>query len=337
MKIEDLLSNDLFVRWVKEPDSQSEQYWTDWLSKHPERANDVRSAREIIQSMTYKHQHKLDEITHNKLFENIKAFEKNLDRDNEFIQHKIKPSKSRFWMMGIAAALLLLFTTLTYYYISTGNKVSYENAFLSAKTSKEQRKKVLLPDGSVVHLNAGSFLKYPAQFSDNERVVFLQGEAFFEVRRNTKKPFMVITGDVKTTVLGTSFDINAYKNGKSIRVSVLTGKVKMQHSKEEFIILNPNQQGKWTDGKLNTSIVDSKGLLKWKDGILSFDKAGFDEVFEKIENWYGVKITIEDKTSLKGNYTGEFKEESLENVLEGISFTSNFQYEIDGNKITIFN
>jgi len=341
-QIKDLLENPNFVHWVNQPNAELDEHWQEWSEKHPERRSDLLLAKRFVKSLHYKNEFMLDEVEQDKMFEQIKAFKQNKDEADRKLIRKINFRKTLFGLSAAASVIMAFIGSV--YWTSNENPAPFSivrssNSIEVATTYKGQRTKVILPDGSIVHLNAGSSINYPVAFSKTNRVVTLVGEGFFEVVKNKKKPFIVETGKVKTQVLGTSFNVRAYANEKIVQVAVATGKVKMEDKasgKAQF--LTPNEMGTLdnTANILKTK-VNLEKATGWKKGVLVFDGDNFTDVFTKLEIWYGVNIIVLPNVELKGHYSGEFQQETLENIMQGIAFTSGFQYEIAGKTILIHN
>jgi ferric-dicitrate binding protein FerR (iron transport regulator) len=196
----------------------------------------------------------------------------------------------------------------------------------------------MLPDSSIVKLNAGSELRYPAQFESNSRKVFLKGEAFFEIKRNTTQPFVISTGEIETQVLGTSFNIRAYQTETINKVAVVSGLVKVITTNGLSFLVEPEHMAVYEkeEKSLRTQLYDEKKEIGWKDNILYFDKIPLREVFSTLEVWYDVNINADNTISLNETYSGEFHNETLRNVLEGIGYTSGFSFTMDGKQVKIF-
>ncbi|MEM9141759.1 MAG: FecR domain-containing protein, partial [Bacteroidota bacterium] len=155
---------------------------------------------------------------------------------------------------------------------------------LTKQTNWGQKISMVLPDGSSVKLNSGSTLTFPESFNDSTREVVLDGEAFFDVVKNPKKPFVIKSGELKTTVLGTSFNVNAYKGEQIMAVTVLSGEVGVNTASGQLQLL-PNEQCIFdiNTKQLVKEHVNAKEILLWKDGILKFNDAGLGQVAEALE------------------------------------------------------
>ena len=182
-----------------------------------------------------------------------------------------------------------------------------------------QKKEVLLQDGSVVVLNSNSSITYPEEFGET-RNIKLSGEAYFKVFRDTNRPFIVQTHDVKVRVLGTSFDVNSYKH-RATKVSVLTGRVEVSSALGKKVVIVKNQQADLmhnSDFKILKE--DSTEGIAWTSNTIVLKNTSLSETAKIIENWYNVDITFEDLEIKKLTISGKFKDEKLENVLESIAF-----------------
>lgn len=174
-------------------------------------------------------------------------------------------------------------------------------AMLEKVNPRGQRSQIILPDSSVVYLGAESKLRFPEKFGEGSREVSLTGEAFFEVAKDKKHPFIIHSGAVQTRVLGTSFKIDAFP-GKIMTVSVATGKVRVdrdagdKNKLKALAVLIPGQVVKWDEVAQTSCIsqVDIQSIRDWKDGNLNFVSASLADVAETLERAYNVKITFND-------------------------------------------
>lgn len=194
----------------------------------------------------------------------------------------------------------------------------------------------LLPDSTKVWLSTGSELRYEVNFTSN-RKVRLNGEAFFEVRKNPDFPFEIVTDELVTKVLGTSFNLKAYA-GEGIDLSVYSGKVQFGRNDEQtdFLYLIKNQKISWRSsfGFSEIKAFDSSREPDWKTGVFRFEGAKIEEIVKLLSKWYPVEFLITDDSG-GCNYSGEFHRSSLEQVLEILSYTLNLNYEIHENTVRL--
>jgi len=198
-----------------------------------------------------------------------------------------------------------------------------------------------LPDGTMIRLNAESKLRYPKKFTGQTRKVYLEGEAFFDVVKNPKMPFIIETGNINTKVLGTSFNIKSEEGYNKVQVTVVSGLVEVEEkTSKSKIKLKPNEAGIYDSdgtGIQKQKIADLGDIVGWKEGILSFKANSFDEVCNKIEKWYGVEIVLPKDFEYPGIYNGTFKNKTLKKVLEGMTYALNLDYEIKEKQVFLNN
>ena len=206
------------------------------------------------------------------------------------------------------------------------------------QTQKGQRLLTRLPDGSTVKLNSKTVLRFPEKFTGDKREVFLEGEAFFNVTENKEVPFVIKTGSINVRVLGTSFNVRSYNTEEDQKVAVATGLVEVSHESGIVLHVKPDSMAVFStiDRKLNMLSYNRSKELGWTDNILYFNKTKFDEVFKKLEEWYGVTIELVEKVDLQERFSAEFSNESLENVLQNIALTSDLHFQIKGKKVYVY-
>ena len=179
---------------------------------------------------------------------------------------------------------------------------------------------------------------YNSNFGTNERNVELDGEAFFEVAKNKKIPFYVHTEKNKIKVVGTSFNVCAYKNSGEFETSLIEGSVEVYpiDSKKLIACLKKNQSLSIKKEIASKGVVKSAEFLKWKDGLYCFDDSPFQSILNKLEVYYGVNIIVENPEVLNYYCTGKFNEkDGIEHILKVIQKDHNFTYTINKNEKTI--
>lgn len=198
--------------------------------------------------------------------------------------------------------------------------------------------RLTLSDGSKVHLNAGSSIKFPVNFlSGYHRQVFLNGEAYFEVTRNETSPFIVSTDGIGVRVLGTSFNVNSYKGFSSYAV-LEEGKVEVfleDGINKNSVIIQPGEKASLEEQLLRIDEVDLEDYLGWRDGMLSFNNESFDIILKKIERYYGVSINNQYQELGKIRFRGSFKDETITELLDTFKESAGFEYSVINNKVTI--
>lgn len=198
-----------------------------------------------------------------------------------------------------------------------------------------ERFAVVLSDGTKVYLNSNSYIRYPVNFSGDTRDVTLVGRAYFDVAKS-KIPFIVNTSDMKVEVLGTSFDVESRKNGKSTSVILVEGSVKVLADGQSMII-SPDEKLSIDRFKRNISVtnVDAKTLTLWKDGVLVLKDNTFDEMIESLCSWYGVEIIDNSTVPETERFNGRFDRENIATAVETIALSAKVGYRIEDGKLII--
>ncbi|WP_090609492.1 FecR family protein [Parapedobacter koreensis] len=249
---------------------------------------------------------------------------------------------SRLWM--VAASLLALVTvSVAVYWLITpkAHNVSLattEPAFREYRTEPGQKAKVILPDGSTVHLNAGSYIRFPAAFDHRERTVDFEGEGYFSIVRQDGVPFTVRSGETRTHVLGTKFNLRAYPTENRTELVLEEGRVAfLRKNQPDSVVLEPGQRViAQPIQPLAVARVDPARYTAWKDNRLRFDGMPLSEVVAALERWYGIDIEVTDSALLRETYSGQFDNPTVHRVLESLSYAIKFNYEQQGKKFKIY-
>ena len=282
----------------------------------------------------------LDEIFSNDL-DTIKEFKIDQDEINRAKMRLLtelgltKKQKTGTTGLKVAASIVLFIgLSLFLYWANKDNTVKIEVA------SGVEIEQVVLPDGSIVWLNNGSKISYEKDFlSSSSRKVTLSGNAFFDVERDTLKPFIIETGKLNVKVLGTSFDVYCYENEPS-RVTVKTGKVEVSHTKSDSKVqLVKNEQSVFyvPSGKLQKIPANPDMSIAWMHNVLQFENMELGQALKRVERKYGVKINCMDTLLLKSRIRASYKNEPLDTILSDLAFMINFDYtkNVKTNEITL--
>lgn len=258
--------------------------------------------------------------------------------DEDLLQHR-RARPGRIGWVAATIAILLAAAIGLYLMRHTSAEIQY----LTITTQRGEQRTVTLPDGSQVRLNAESSITFPEQFTALEtRNVELAGEAFFDVVRDEAKPFIIRSGDLVTTVLGTSFNIRSYPEDETIAVTVASGKVSIeaaagQHQTGSQLLV-PGEQGLYNkaSANINKSHVTLERFLAWKDGTILLEGASLKEATDILGRWYNAEFVFKNPDLKKCTIDGKFRNDQLANILENLRFLMGFEYRIEeGNKIII--
>tara|TARA_R110002049_G_scaffold151181_1_gene314741 strand:+ start:1676 stop:2878 length:1203 start_codon:yes stop_codon:yes gene_type:complete len=197
-----------------------------------------------------------------------------------------------------------------------------------------------LSDGSSVFLNSGSKLRYPVYFLKGQpRDVYLDGEAFFSVEKDTSRAFTVITNDMNTKVYGTTFNVSSYKNENNTSTVLVEGSVGVYKSNNdgsnELTMIKPGQRAVYMPNAITVDDVNVNKFIAWKNGKLLFINDSFSLVLKELERYFNVEIVNEFPELNDKKYTGSFEKESLEQILKIFQEHTNFNFFIQERKIRI--
>ncbi|WP_127124823.1 FecR family protein [Pseudoflavitalea rhizosphaerae] len=224
---------------------------------------------------------------------------------------------------------------------TANGQLSYESAngkaagFNTIATPRGGQYQITLPDSSRVWLNAMSSIRFPTAFDGKERNVEINGEAYFEIVKNSKQPFIVTTGNSTIRVLGTSFNVNAYKDEEGIRTTLISGSVSVAAGNQR-LVLKEGQQSE-VDGAGNIKIapqVDLEAELAWKNGYFYFKGQDIEKIMRHISRWYDADIVMLAKPGNKFN-SKISRNVPITELLEVFELTGKVKFIIEGKKVTI--
>ncbi|MEN7549562.1 FecR domain-containing protein [Rapidithrix thailandica] len=339
-QVKDFITDRSFINYFLKSNEQDQRFWKQWLSEHPEKATLVQEAE------TY-----LTEIYPT-------LAEEEYAREYQRFRHTInrtqveKPAKTNVVKLFLAqlvkhriAASIIALLGLTAFWLLSQQYIRHQQTaeanqpveWIEKFAPKGQKSTITLTDGSKIKLNSGSKIRFPKVFAKDIRKVYLEGEAFFDVEQDSTRPFIVHANNVSTKVLGTSFNIRSSSFHNNVEVALVSGHVEvMDLQTDQKLRLIPNELAEVNRStlQLKKRTFETEQLLGWKEGILQFREATFLEVVETLKNWYNVEIQYTQVPKTKA-LTAEFDNQSLDTVLQGLSFLMKFSYEIQGSKVII--
>jgi len=263
----------------------------------------------------------------------LAAFKQTHCRKKRYPIHIIKHAA------GYAAAICI--TILSTWMVMNDREPAEEMVtYEEFTTPSGQRAMVKLHDGTTVWLNARSTLRYPNHFAREERKVELDGEAFFDVEHNEHKPFVVSTEKLDIKVLGTKFNVFAYKGREEFNTALLEGSVKVYErmNEEKALFMNPNECVELKDNKLVKRPMGNTDFLLWKEGIYAFDDVPFEDIIKKFELYYDIVITVNNSKLMKYKFSGKFRQrDGVESALRTLRKVYYFTYikDEENNNIVI--
>jgi transmembrane sensor len=338
---EDFIRDDDFVQWVKNPTEAQTLFWENWLSDHPEKAKTIAAAREIILAVRYKNYYQPSEADFKAVWGNIQAGKRS---------GASKPQSAQLlwpaFLRAAAAIVIVSIAALLAWQYLTPKEVARKEivrtvSLVEFKTVKGKKSHLTLPDGSNVKLNADSRITYQSDFGIKNRDLTLEGEAFFEVTPDKTRPFNIQTGRLMTTVVGTSFNINAYAANPQIKVAVKTGVVQvaseLKTKYESQIRLLPEQMSVFDKAgkELTIKAFDPKFELAWVDDKIALRNADFQEIKQLLERQYAVTVVVQNGLKVKEEFNATFENATINKVLDALNYTSEFHYKLVKDKVYV--
>ena len=341
---EDFLVESTFQQYCAGNDKLCSEYWEKYIAAHPEQADVIAEAKKL----------------HFILSGNKRPLNNQLNalKESYNSEHSLKLGRNYTWLKVAAAILLVLSIGFLYRAYEVGNTevVSIAKTF---HTKSGERKKITLPDGSTVLLNAQSSLSIGKEFNQTYREVTLKGEGYFDVVHNKSKPFKVHTAEFNINVLGTAFNVKAYPDEISSEATLIRGLITMEavNGNGGTITLKPSQKVTFhkTEAVKETQkavkpvatrpeiIINHYTLIKdstivetaWTQNRIEIYDQDFDEIRAVLEKWFNVEIKFTNPEIEKYRFTATFSHESIEQVMSALQKVENFKYEIKGNQVII--
>lgn len=268
------------------------------------------------------------------------------------------------WLLpaaSVAAAALIYFLVIAPAIENRSGLAQKQSPGNTVATKPGSKSQITLPDGTQVWINADSKITYDQQFPGKYREVYLSGEAYFDVVHDTSRPFIIHTRSIDVKVLGTSFNVRSYPNEKTTETALIRGSVEVTLHKnpEQKIILKPNQklvvnndvtatvnddstahvtEPTLTLGKVRFNKNDSSSSVEtmWVNNKLAFENETFERMAIEMERWYNVTFQIRNEQMKKLHFSAVFENKSLAEVLEALSYSRQFHYEIKDGKVTVW-
>jgi len=320
---EQLLHDEQFIAWVRSGAAQDTAYWQSLVAKYPDQVDSLLEAKGFLIEHIQR-RYSLSEKRNEELRRTILQNAQNQPSAEPALQ---PASGSRIKYLWPRAAAVLLLAVLSgwiaWWLINTNNESVYRTAY-------GEIKEIVLPDSSLVTLNANSSLEYRYDAQLKQRKIWLTGEAFFDVRKkevpaknssSQSASFLVHVDDVSVQVLGTRFNVK--HRGEQTQVVLEEGSIQLKMDElKETLLMQPDelvevQQG---SGKINQQLVEAQSFSAWKEGLLRFDGASFDEISRVLTDNYGLQLRFVDpQMSKQIQLRGVFPAENIDLLLEAIA------------------
>ena len=238
----------------------------------------------------------------------------------------------RVWLAAATVALLIAMSGWLYMMLDT------DPSFIIKSNNSGIVQNVPLPDGTVIQLNNHSKLIYPERFAGDSREVFLEGEAYFDVKHDKKHPFIVRAGELKIRVLGTKFTVNASSQSPQITATLLEGSIEVSNEKRQML-MKPSQQLRYdvnSGNMLLTELSNASREIRWIQNVWVLSETPLLDICQRLEHLFNVKIIIMNDELIGKSFTGKFyTNESLESILKTMQTSTPFKYERKGKNIIL--
>jgi len=258
------------------------------------------------------------------------------EKTSKSSQNKNAGRNSLIIFIQIAASILITFGFS--YYLFSKNDPKENVIMQTLNIPAGQRAELILTDGTKVWLNALTTLTFPNKFDENSREVYLDGEAYFDVKSDSDKMFTVKTKDYLVNVLGTEFNVTAYSKKRIFETSLLKGSVEIvSRENQEKILLEPGNRSYFKNDRFIVSSIENYDHFLWTQGILSFDHERMEDIFEKLELYYDIKIVNDNKKINDMRYTVKFRiKDGVEHAMNVLKIPTNLNYKKDNDTNMIY-
>lgn len=244
---------------------------------------------------------------------------------------------SRIAAYSAAAAGLLLILVSSLYAIDIFRERKLSTQYNTLIVPAGQRMNLILSDNSNVWLNANTRFRYPSKFGKKNRTVYLDGEAYFDVSKNKKLPFIVKTHEGDIRVTGTSFNIEAYSSHNTFKTSLFEGGVDIYRNNQKIASLKPNEKSTLEKEQLYISTITNTDKYLWRKGLIAFNNKKLEEIVTSLEGYFDIKIEMNPKQLPTHTYTGKFRQsDGVDYALRVLQKSIHFQYRRDDEKHIIY-
>jgi len=268
-------------------------------------------------------------------------FSPNRTRVWQGVQLHIHSQKRKYFLprriAQIAAAIIIIF--LSVWSGTQLDNLNKKTQFTEVFSPAGQKTRIILPDSSIVLLNGNSQIRYNKNFNENDRIVELKGEGFFNVHKDLSRQFTVSTPELDIKVFGTSFNVKANENDENIEVGLKTGKIGIERYEKEIAELAPGQMATFDkkEQKLDVGRINMNLVSAWTQEEMVFEEDSLREIVKYMERWYGVDIQVSPELLDGELLTFKVKTESLSELLNLINLFKPIKYHIDGKQVIITN
>ena len=361
MKVGNNFDNNIIIRFLMNEASKEDiQLLEEWILMDAENRIYFEQIRDTWNSIEIE-----KELDEHRIQADLKRVMNRIDVGQDHVIGKVKTWQARRnWFLKVAAVFVIGFSASWLVFRGVDSIEPGSAAYNVIETPRGSSTIINLPDGSKIWLNAESKLKYPQKFSQNQRAVFLEGEAFFEVAKEKERQFLVRTPDLTVKVFGTSFNVKSYPDENTTETTLVEGSISIYKTSTNGqaigreIKMDPNQRIVLYKEQENSTpsesiaekmenvparkaklvlskSIDTKRFTSWKDGELIIKSEPMIKLAVKLERRYNVKIHFESEDIKQIRFTGTIENETIEQVMAAIKLASSIDYRIEERVIWI--
>jgi len=358
--VEDLVCSESFQRYCLGTDLEDELFWKAWLIRLPHKFPELEEARRLVHLLNAEQGNRKEQLEQLKegLAQNGIFKERlmtGLESEPAALATRRIRSGSFYWYSGIAAAILMAFILVYLFRHPFENQIN--NTYQGGErfsSGKALRKTIVLKDGTVITLARESAISLLKDFDQENRELWLNGEAFFDVKHDSAHPFIVHTAFNDIKVLGTSFNVKAYPASKFMETALIRGSVRIDSRQLPgyFVVLKPNQKlftqylpeqhsAAAVKKAYKISELKTTGLSKepeeiqWIKKRLDIDNLPLSVIARKLQDWYGIQIVIADEDVGNYRYSGVFENETILKTLEALQLSYPFHFRTESDRIVL--
>lgn len=356
--IEDLLKDESFISYCRYRNEADIRFWEQYLIDNP-------GKKELIEEAKHEYRLLFTALANTDAAEQLMQLRQKVEGGERATvvtlnQSRVRRTRFLTWFKYGIAALLIL-SVAVFLLWQRQRPAQAAGQYITYSCKQGERKSVQLPDGTQVVLNAGSEIILNTNYGQSTREVSLKGEAFFEVQHNKQVPFIVHTSSMDVKALGTAFNVKSYSGEQRTEATLIRGLVEVTLKKDNNrkLLLHPDEKVSWTEPAGNEKAITheiaparqpDKALIKpikklddgrvkelaWIENNLAFDDEPFEEIAGQLNRWYDVHIEFESEAVKQYHFTATFKKEKIEQVLNILKASKQFNYTIDGQTIVIY-
>ncbi|MCC5930256.1 MAG: FecR domain-containing protein [Cyclobacteriaceae bacterium] len=337
---EDFINDPRFRNFVLQSNDKDYTFWSDFISRHPEKAESIQQAKAFLEFF-------YDKLPDSDLKYEFEKFEAIIQATKvSKVEYPIERVSKYQWLRIAAVFLLLCSTSIIFWQwfvanapdrVDDNTNKESETALIRRQTIKGQKSVLTLSDGSTIYLNAETTIEYPPVFQKGLRQVYLKGEAFFDVQSDSLNPFVVVAENFSARATGTSFNIRSYSEDTHTVVSLMSGRLSVSNLEtQKSISLMPRQKSicNRKTGNLQPEDMIADEMRGWREGLLILDKVNYECLKAELERWFDITIVTQKRPDIQ-TFNARFEKPSLESVMAGLAFSANFTYEIHHKTVII--